>query len=65
MTCFLLSCMLGIVNTGSVYFKSVNDCLYYSEKLSGQIIKTENGNETYDCSCKLIPYVNPKKVKVY
>ena len=45
MTCFMLSCLLGAVNTGSIYFKNVNDCLYYSERLSGQIMESEEGTK--------------------
>lgn len=65
MTCFLLSCLLGVANTGSIYFKNINDCLYYSKRLSGQTMETEEGTKTYKCICKVVPYVNPKKVKVY
>ena len=65
MTCFMLSCLLGTVNTGSIYFKNVNDCLYYSERLSGQTMESEEGTKKYECICKIVPYVNPKKIKVY
>ena len=53
------------MNTGSIYFKSVNDCLYYSERLTGQQYDTEMGRQTYKCICKLVPQVNSNKVKVY
>ena len=65
MTCFKLICLLGIVNTGSIYFKNINDCLYYSERLSGQTMESELGTQTYKCICKVVPYVNPKKVRIY
>ena len=57
--------MLGVANTGSLYFRNINDCLYYSERLSGQTIETQEGAKTYKCICKVVPYVNPDKVKVY
>ena len=67
MTAFLLSCMLipSQMSKGAIYFKSVNDCTYYSERLSGQTFQTPNGSETYKCICKLVPKVNPNKVRVY
>ena len=65
MTAFILSCMVGTTDVGSVYFRSINDCIYYADKLSGQKIKTEQGTKSYDCICKLVPYVNKKKVRVY
>jgi len=65
MTAFMLSCVLGTANVGSLYFQSINDCIYYSEKLSGQQVRTEEGAKRYDCYCKLKPYVNDKKVRVY
>jgi len=27
--------------------------------------KSVNGNQTYECVCKLVPSINPDKVKVY
>ena len=53
------------MNTAKIYFRSVNDCTYYSKKLSGQVFMSENGNQTYECHCKLVPSINSDKVKVY
>ena len=38
---------------------------YYSKKLSGQVFMSENGDQTYECVCKLVAQVNPNKVEVY
>ena len=38
-----------------------NDCIYYAEKLSGQVFMSEEGNQTYECHCKLVPSINPNK----
>tara|TARA_R110000782_G_scaffold71136_1_gene142761 strand:- start:382 stop:594 length:213 start_codon:yes stop_codon:yes gene_type:complete len=70
MTAFILACFLEtatgkITPSGSIYFKSVNDCTYYAENLSGQIVESENGSQTYNCMCKLVPEIDPDKVKVY
>ena len=66
-TAFMLYCAMqpAKINISKIYFKSVNDCVYYSEKLSGQVFMSENGNQTYECVCKLVPSINPDKVKVY
>tara|TARA_B100000513_G_scaffold179617_1_gene97720 strand:+ start:251 stop:427 length:177 start_codon:yes stop_codon:yes gene_type:complete len=53
------------MNIAQIYFKSVNDCTYYAKTLSGQEFMSENGTQTYECVCKLVPSVNPDKVKVY
>ena len=53
------------MNIAQIYFKSVNDCTYYAEKLSGQEFMSVNGNQTYECVCKLVPSINQDKVKVY
>ena len=65
MTAFMLACYLNGVAQGAIYFRSVNDCTYYSKKLSGQVFMSENGNQTYECVCKLVAQVNPNKVEVY
>ena len=65
MTAFILSCMVGTIDVGSIHFKSINDCTYYSKRLSGQQLETEDGTETYNCICKLVPYVDKNKVRVY
>ena len=65
MTAFVLACFLGTASSGSIYFKSVTDCTFYAENLSGQIVESENGSQTYNCMCKLVPQIDPDKVKVY
>jgi len=50
---------------GSIYFKSVNDCTFYSKNLSGQTYQTNDGEQIYDCMCKLVPSIDEEKVKVY
>ena len=54
------------VAQGAIYFQSVNDCTYYTKFLSEQEYNTETGQkQVYKCICKLVPQVNPDKVKVY
>lgn len=53
------------MNKAKIYFRSVNDCTYYSRTLSGQVFMSENGDQTYECVCKLVAKVNPNKVEVY
>ena len=65
MTAFMLACYMGSVVQGAIYFKSVKDCSFYSENLSGQIFDTPNGKQEYNCLCKLVPKIDPKKVRVY
>ena len=43
----------------------MNDCSYYAEKLSNQEFMSEDGTETYQCICKLVPQIDSDKVKVY
>ena len=56
---------MGTVVQGAIYFKSVKDCSFYSEYLSGQVFDTPNGKQEYNCGCKLIPQIDSKKVRVY
>jgi|TARA_R110000787_G_scaffold269662_1_gene376503 hypothetical protein len=65
MTAFMLICYLGLQVEGSIYFKDVNDCMSYKKRLHNQIIKKDEKEEVYQCMCKLIPTVDPNKVKVY
>ena len=66
MTAFMLACYLGAVAQGTIYFRSVNDCIYYTKYLNEQQYKDETGQTIiYECICKLIPQVNEKKVRVY
>jgi len=65
MTAFLLACTLnGIVN-GGIYFQNVNVCIYYKNILDNQTFMKDNEPQTYECICKLIPFVDTDKVKVY
>ena len=50
---------------GAIYFRNVNDCFRFEKKLSNQTYMKNNEEQVYDCICKLIPKVDPKKVKVY
>jgi hypothetical protein len=65
MTAFMLICYLNDVLNGGIYFKNINDCLYFSERLSNQSINVPIKVEKYQCMCKLIPNIDDKKVKVY
>ena len=65
MTAFMLACYMNGVVQGSIYFKSVKDCTFYSEHLSGQQLETDNGMKDYNCMCKLVPQIDDKKVRVY
>ena len=66
MTAFMLACYLNGVAQGAIYFRNVADCTFYTEYLSEQTYDTATGEEvTYKCICKLVPKVNPNKVKVY
>ena len=65
-TAFMLACYMNGVAQGAVYFKSVNDCIYYTRYLSEQKYNKEVGQSvTYECICELVPQVNSDKVKVY
>tara|TARA_R100001509_G_C4706261_1_gene161753 strand:- start:131 stop:331 length:201 start_codon:yes stop_codon:yes gene_type:complete len=66
MTAFMLACYLGGAAQGTIYFRSINDCIYYTKYLNEQKYKDETGKTIiYECICKLIPRVNEKKVRVY
>tara|TARA_R110002126_G_scaffold65975_2_gene167873 strand:- start:977 stop:1177 length:201 start_codon:yes stop_codon:yes gene_type:complete len=66
MTAFMLFCTLnGFVDEGAIYFKNVNDCLRFEKKLSNQTYMKNNKEQVYDCICKVIPNVDPKKVRIY
>ena len=66
MTSFMLACYLNGVSQGAIYFRSVNDCTYYTKYLSQQSYDTATGEEAiYECICKLVPRINEKKVRVY
>ena len=65
MTAFMLVCYLGLQVEGGIYFKDVNNCISFKKKLHNQIIMKNNKEEVYQCMCKLVPTIDPKKVKVY
>ena len=65
MTAFMMVCYLGLKMEGGIYFKDVNNCLSYKERLHNQTIMKDEKEELYQCMCKLIPTIDSKKVKVY
>ena len=66
MTAFMLACYMNGVAQGAIYFQSVNDCTYYTKFLSEQEYNTETGQkQVYKCICKLVPQINPDKVRAY
>jgi len=66
MTAFMLFCTLnGFVDEGAIYFKNVNDCLRFEKKLSNQTYMKNDKEQVYDCICKVIPNIDPKKVRIY
>ena len=65
-TSFLLLCTLnGTVTEGGIYFRNVNDCMSFKETLNNQSFMKKNKPQLYECMCKLIPKVDPKKVQIY
>ena len=66
-TVFMLSCLLlpSKLDKSMIYFKSVNDCTYYKKVLNNQKFIKGNETNTYTCICKLVPSIDPDKVKVY
>ena len=65
MSAFLLTCFLNMNIDAKIYFKDVNDCLYYAEKLTEQSVQIPEKVESYKCMCKLVAYVNERRTKVY
>jgi len=65
MTVFLLICYLNSNIDDKIYFKNVNDCIFYAERLNKQMISVPEKVESYQCMCKLVSKVNIDKVKVY
>lgn len=66
MTAFMLSCYLGGMAQGAIYFRSVSDCIYYTKYLNEQQYKNDTGQTIiYECICKLVPQVDKKRVRVY
>ena len=66
-TVFMLSCLLlpSKLDKSMICFKSVNDCTYYKKVLNNQQFIKGNETNTYTCICKLVPSIDPDKVKVY
>jgi hypothetical protein len=65
MTAFLLACTLNGIMNGGIYFRDVNVCIDYKDSLNQQTYMRDNKPQTYECICKLIPYVDTEKVRVY
>jgi len=65
MSVFMLVCYLGLKLEGGIYFKDVNNCLSYKNKLHNQVIMKKEKKELYQCMCKLIPSIDPKTTKIY
>lgn len=65
MTAFMLACTLNGIVSGGIYFENVNVCIDYRDKLNNQTYMRENKPQTYECICKLIPFVDTDKVRVY
>ena len=61
----MLVCYLGLQAEGGIYFKDVNDCISFKKRLHNQVIMKNDKEEVYQCMCKLVPTIDPKKVKVY
>ena len=61
MSAFLLTCFLNMNVDAKIYFKDVNNCLYYAEKLTEQSVQIPEKVESYKCMCKLVAYVNDKR----
>ena len=65
MTAFLLACTLNGIMNGGIYFRDVNVCIDYRDSLNQQSYMKDDKPQTYECICKLIPYVDTEKVRVY
>lgn len=61
----MLACTLNGIVSGGIYFENVNVCIDYRDKLNNQTYMRENKPQTYECICKLIPFVDTDKVRVY
>ena len=62
---FLLVCYLSGTPEGSLHFENVNTCLSFKASLHGQTMMKNKKEQIYQCFCKLVPEVDPKKVQVY
>ena len=61
----MLACTLNGIVSGGIYFENVTVCIDYRDKLNNQTYMRENKPQTYECICKLIPFVDTDKVRVY
>lgn len=61
----MLICFLGVKTEGYIHFKNVNDCLSYKRKLHNQVIEKNDEEQIYQCMCKLVPNIDPDKVRIY
>ena len=50
---------------GGIYFKDVNNCLSYKNRLHNQTVMKGEKEELYQCMCKLIPKIDPEIVEIY
>ena len=64
-TAFMMACYMNGIVQGAIYFKSVSDCTDYKKVLNNQQFIKGNETNTYTCICKLVPSIDPDKVKVY
>ena len=64
-TAFMMACYMNGIVQGAIYFQSVSDCTYYKKVLNNQQFIKGNETNTYTCICKLVPSIDPDKVKVY
>ena len=61
----MLICFLGVKTEGYIHFKNVNDCLNFKGKLHNQVIEKNNEEQIYQCMCKLVPNIDPDKIRIY
>lgn len=65
MTAFALTCFLGLQAERAVYFRNVNDCLYFKELLHNQEIKVGKEPKSYQCVCKVIAQIDSNKFVIH
>ena len=66
MTVFILACYLnGVADRDGIYFRSAASCMNFRQMLSNQTYMKDDEKFTYECICKLVPYVNKDKVRIY
>ena len=61
----MLVCYLGLQVENGIYFKDVNNCISFKKRLHNQVIMKNNKEEVYQCMCKLVPTIDPDKVRIY